>query len=652
MKKTAAFVFFVGVLYACASIGNPSGGDYDETPPKFVGSVPAPNTVHFAKNKITLLFDEYIILEKPSEKVIITPPQKKMPIIKALGDKRVTVELKDSLILNTTYTFDFTNGIVDSNEKNPLEGFTFAFSTGDVVDSLVISGIVLNAEDLEPMPNIMVGIHSNLEDSAFTTLPFLRTSQTNELGRFWIRNVAPGTYRIFALNDMNRDFLFDQPGEAIAFLDSLVIPSFEPAVRQDTIWKDSLTVDTIRDILFTRFTPDDLVLRLFQEPFERQYLQKSERNIAQQFTFTFNAPVQEMPLIELLNQAENKNRLLPEFSSDKKTLSYWITDSLTYQQDTLFVAAQYCVHDNENEFITKNDTLRLIKKKVQEPSKKDSKKSSTVEKREVLNIQITPSGTMDVTDTLRIMFSEPIPDISPLFLKKAIHISQKVDTLWENREFEFIQDLLNPRIFYTNQTWKYEQEFQLKIDSAAVFSIYDKWNDSIKVNVKTRAEKDYGNIFVSVVGNDTIGFGQLLDGSGKVVRQTVLEDGELAFYDLKPGKYYLRYIEDLNANGQWDTGLYAEKRQAEPVYYYNGFFELKAYMEFENETPWDLKALPLDKQKLLEITKNKPKEKQQRKRDNTKNNTNSNSGGSIAPAGRTGTQSPVGGGGRRTLSQQ
>ena len=649
MKKTAAFLFFTGVLYACASIGTPSGGDYDETPPKFVSSEPAPNTVNFTKNKISLLFDEYIALEKPSENVIITPPQKKMPVIKAVG-KRVTVELKDSLIPNTTYTFDFTNAIVDNNEKNALEGFTFAFSTGDVVDSLVISGILLNAEDLEPVPNIMVGIHSNLEDSTFTTLPFLRTSQTNERGRFWIRNVAPGTYRMFALNDMNRDFKFDQPGEAIAFLDSLVIPSFEPAVRQDTIWKDSLTVDTIQEILFTRFTPDDLVLRLFQEPFERQYLQKTERSTAQQFMFAFNAPVQEIPQIEILNQAKNENVLLTEFSSDKKNISYWITDSLVYQQDTLFISAQYCIHDKNNEFITKDDTIRLIKKKVQEPPK-ESKKKPAPEKREVLNIQITPSGTMDVFDTLRITFSEPILDRSPDFLKNAISISQKVDTLWEKRKFEFLPDLLNPRIFYSIQTWNYEQEFQIKIDSAAFFSIYDNWNDSIQVNIKARAEKDYGNIFISIVGNDTTGFGQLLDGSDKVMRQVALEGGELAFYDLKPGKYYLRYIEDLNVNGQWDTGLYAEKRQPEPVYYYDGFFDLKAYMEFENETPWNLKALPLDKQKPLEVTKNKPKEKQQRKKDNKNDNTNINRGGSTAPAGRIGTQSPTGGGIRQTISR-
>ena len=74
-----------------------------------------------------------------------------------------------------------------------------------------------------------------------------------------IRNITPGTYHIFALNDVNRDYKFDQPGEDIAFLDSVIVPSFELTTRQDTTWKDSLTIDTIRTVGYTRFFPDNTV---------------------------------------------------------------------------------------------------------------------------------------------------------------------------------------------------------------------------------------------------------------------------------------------------------------------------------------------------------------------------------------------------------
>jgi hypothetical protein len=617
-KHFAFYLLVVCGLYACASMGNPSGGDYDIEPPRFVGGDPAPNSIHFEKNKITLFFDEYIAIEKPSEKIIVTPPQKKMPVIKAVG-KHITVELKDSLQPNTTYTFDFTNGIVDNNEKNALDGFSFAFSTGDVIDSLVISGLLLNAENLEPMPNIMVGIHSDLSDTAFTTIPFLRTSQTNETGRFWVRNIAHGTYRLFALNDNNRDFKFDQPGEAIAFYDSLIVPSFEPAIRQDTVWKDSLTVDTIKDVQYTHFTPDDVLLRLFKETFETQYLSKAERINARQFTMSFNTPVDVLPKVYLIEEEKTDHETpwyLLEQSPDRKILTYWLTDAHLYGKDTLRIETDYLAHDTLNNLVTVTDTLRLITKKTATP--KDKKKDAE-EKPDFLEVSIKPSGTMDVFDTLKITFSEPVPP----FEREWIQIRQKVDTLWEALDFPLLQDTLNPRLYYINYAWPYDQEYQIGIDSAAICSIYDKWNDSIQVKWKTRKEDDYGQLILLMSGNESSGFGQLLDGSEKIVKEEPLEEGEIAFYDIKPGKYYLRYIEDVNGNGKWDTGNYAEGLQPEEVYYYPGFFELKAFMELEQH--WDIKELPLTKQKPLEITKNKPKEKQQPKKEDKKNENKGNS---------------------------
>ena len=185
------------VIYSCANIGSPNGGPYDETPPKFVSSTPVPNQINYTGKKIEILFDELIQIEKPSENVIITPPQMELPVIRSAGKKAV-IELKDTLKPNTTYTIDFTNSISDNNEKNVFENFSFAFSTGDIIDTLEVSGVLLNAENLEPMPGITIGLHNNLEDSAFVKLPFVRTSRTNDKGQFTIRNITPGTYHIFA----------------------------------------------------------------------------------------------------------------------------------------------------------------------------------------------------------------------------------------------------------------------------------------------------------------------------------------------------------------------------------------------------------------------------------------------------------------------
>lgn len=607
-------------FYACASMGSPAGGDYDVEPPRFLKSDPLPNTTRFDRNKITLFFDEYILIEKPSEKVIITPPQKKAPDIKAVG-KKITVELKDSLIAHTTYTFDFTDGIVDNNEKNALEGYTFAFSTGDVVDSLVISGLLLNAEDLEPMPNILVGIHSDLSDTAFTSLPFLRTSQTNERGQFWIRNVAPGTYRIFALGDANRDFQFDSPGEPVAFGDSLVVPSFEPAVRMDTVWKDSLTVESIREVAYNRFLPDNVTLRLFKEDFHLQYLSKAERVDSAQFVVTFNSEAEPLPDISLTGGEEpGAGWYVLEQSPDRKVLTYWISDSLIYRRDTLLIKMDYCAHDTLQELVSMTDTLKLIHKKREAPKREKGKEAEP----DFLKVNITPAGTLEVYDTVKITFSEPPLHFGP----HLIHIQQKVDSLWEKRDFPVVRDALNPRVYYIDSPWTYAQEYRVSIDSAAVFSIYNKWNDSIKTNFKTRQEDGYGHLYIRLEGIEGQGFGLLLDGGEKVVRKSSLIDGELVFENLRPGKYYLRYVDDRNGNGEWDTGNYAEKQQPEAVYYHPAAFELKEFMG-EWEQAWNVTDLPVEKQKPLEITRNKPKEKQPKRNENSRNDQqrNSNTGG-------------------------
>ena len=167
---TLPLAVIIILLYACASTGTPDGGPYDETPPKFVRATPEPNATNNKRKKVAIEFDEFIKIENAAEKVIISPPQTEMPEVKASG-KRVLVEFFDTLRDNTTYTIDFGDAIVDNNEGNPMGNFSYAFSTGEIIDTMEVSGTVLNAQDLEPIKGIQVGLHSNLNDSAFTSLP-------------------------------------------------------------------------------------------------------------------------------------------------------------------------------------------------------------------------------------------------------------------------------------------------------------------------------------------------------------------------------------------------------------------------------------------------------------------------------------------------
>ena len=237
-------------LWACANPGSgPDGGPYDETPPHIVSMTPAIGSVNIKTKKVSLLFDELIKVENPSEKVTVSPPQMEVPEIKVSG-RRVNVSLSDSLKPNTTYTIDFSDAIEDSNEGNPLGNFTYYFSTGGAIDTMEIAGYVLAAENLEPQKGLLVGLHSDLNDSAFTALPFERVARTDSRGHFCIKGIAPGTYRIYALKDIDGDFKMSR-GEMMAALRQDITPTCFPDVRQDTAWHDSIHYDSISIVHFT-----------------------------------------------------------------------------------------------------------------------------------------------------------------------------------------------------------------------------------------------------------------------------------------------------------------------------------------------------------------------------------------------------------------
>jgi uncharacterized protein (DUF2141 family) len=542
--------------------------------------------------------------------VIITPPQKNLPIIRTAG-KKITVELKDTLKADMTYTIDFTNSISDNNEKNVLENFSFAFSTGDVIDSLEISGYVLNARNLEPMPGILVGLHQNLTDSAFTTTPFFRTSKTNERGKFTIRNVAEGTYRIYALNDVNRDYMFDQPGEDIAFLDSLIIPSFEPATRMDTIWKDSLTVDTVRVVEYTRFLPDDIVLRLFKEKFQRQYMLRPERNQPNLFTLKFNAPLDTFPSIQLIDDSTSVDWYITQIPDDPTAVNYWITDSLIWQMDTLHLSVTYLRTDSLMILQVQTDTISLSMRRQQQSTQRRTARRAEPEPEsiEFLTLKVSASNSMNVFDTLSVTFPEPVLELS----KEIFLLEQKQDTLWNEVDFTFRQDSVNSLRYYLERRWSYEESYRLSIDSAQIFSIYGKWNDAVQSTLQFKKEDEYAHLFIEIEGVTEPAFVELLNANDEPVRKATVQDGGALFMNLKPDKYYARLIIDTNENGQWDTGNYAEKIQPEEVYYSSQVYELRANWGFE-ET-WNVFFEPLTKQKPMDITKNKPKDVTRQRRD-------------------------------------
>ena len=367
----------ISLLTGCARMGQPDGGWYDDTPPHVVASNPEDLSTNVRSRKITILFDEYIKLDNPTEKVVISPPQLEAPEIKGAGN-RITVEIKDSLIPNTTYTVDFSDAISDNNEGNPMGNYTYSFSTGDVIDTLEVAGYVVDAETLEPIKGILVGLYDNLSDTAFTTLPMLRVARTNEEGRFIVKGVAPGSYRTYALQDVDANYYFSQKSEQLAFSPEVIVPSCKPDVRQDTIWRDSLHIDNITQTGYTHFLPDDIVLRAFTEPLTDRFLVKNERSIPERLSFFFSYGSSELPKIQGLNFDE-RDAFILESSEKGDTLNYWLRDTLLVNQDTLRMAFSYLFTDSTGMLVSHTDTLELLAKTSYEKRQKEKAKEYVIQ---------------------------------------------------------------------------------------------------------------------------------------------------------------------------------------------------------------------------------------------------------------------------------
>lgn len=615
-------VAFLLTLVACASIGNPDGGPFDEDPPVLLEAIPKINATNVKGRKFVLNFDENIKLEKAFEKVVVSPPQTEMPEIK-YSAKKVSVELLDTLLPNMTYSIDFSDAIVDNNEGNPYENFAYVFSTGDTVDTLAVSGTVLNAQDLEPVKGVTVGLHSCLDDTAFTKKTFERISRTDSRGRFTIKGIAPGKYRVYALGDANQNYIFDQKSEKIAYQEMIIEPFAAPAVRPDTVWRDSVTIDTIRMVDYIRFQPDDIVLCLFNEEMYMQQLVKYPRQDHHKIVMFFAAPNQELPKIEGLGFDASDAYLL-EPSLKKDTLTLWFKDSLVYRNDTLPMTVTYKVLDSIGNMIDRTDTLyisarkkwetvkrienEILEKEIKDFNKKAKKQVGYDENNppvyepptKVLPVRFSGSGTMDVNGKCRFRFEEPLMSIDT----SMIHLSIKSDTLWVPIPFVFRQEKNSIRGYDIFAEWRPGETYLLQADSAAFKGLYGGVSKQFRQEMRCRDLDEYAVLYLNINGVGDNAIVQLITSDEKVVQEARTSGGRCAFYFLKPNTYYLRLILDENNNGKWDTGDYAKGLQPEKVFYYNHSLELRPMFEYSQDD-WDINA-PLNEQKPLSITRQKP----------------------------------------------
>lgn len=610
-SKSLYYIFIIiaaAVMYSCANIGNPSGGPIDKTPPIFMRSNPTPNAVNVKDRKIEIFFDEIVTLKDPSTKIIVSPAQTEMPRMSALG-RKVTVELVDSLLPNTTYTIDFSNSIQDNNEGNAIDNFAFAFSTGSVIDSMRVSGYVLDSRTLEPMQSVVVGLQSNLADSAFHKEKLQRVALTNDRGQFTIRNVSPGSYHIFALKDLDRDYKFGNPTEDIAFLDSIIVPSIGTREAADTVYNDLNKIDTIMRATRPAYFPNDILLSMFNEDRKSQYLANNLRVDSTRISLTFAAASDTLPSLSIVGRNDVPDLWYTlERSQTNDTLTYWIRPPHLVSADTLMVATTYLRTDTASNLSWGTDTLKFTFQRQKAKKKKKNEETDSLEQIRFMELHPLANGTQEVYAPLLLQTGTPIERYS----REAFHLQRKLqnDTIFYPAEIKSIalrDSTLNRRDLVLKVDWEPGATYTLAVDSLAMTDIYGLQTKPLKVDFNVRKMEEYGNIVFNITAVRDSAIVELLDGTDKVVLHTPVKNHRAELLNLLPGKYYARLFIDRNGNGKYDTGNYDMHLQPEETVYYPGAINLKK--NWDVEQTWDIYATPIDKQKPEAIKKNKPERK-------------------------------------------
>ena len=595
-------------MYSCANIGNPSGGPIDKTPPIFMRSNPTPNAVNVKDRKIEIFFDEIVTLKDPSTKIIVSPAQTEMPRMSALG-RKVTVELVDSLLPNTTYTIDFSNSIQDNNEGNAIDNFAFAFSTGSDIDSMRVSGYVLDSRTLEPMQSVVVGLQSNLADSAFHKEKLQRVALTNDRGQFTIRNVSPGSYHIFALKDLDRDYKFGNPTEDIAFLDSIIVPSIGTREAADTVYNDLNEIDTIMRATRPAYFPNDILLSMFNEDRKSQYLANNLRVDSTRISLTFAAASDTLPSLSIVGRNDVPDQWYTlERSQTNDTLTYWIRPPHLVSADTLMVATTYLRTDTASNLSWGTDTLKFTFQRQKAKKKKKNEETDSLEQIRFMELHPLANGTQEVYAPLLLQTGTPIERYS----REAFHLQRKLqnDTIFYPAEIKSIalrDSTLNRRDLVLKVDWEPGAAYTLAVDSLAMTDIYGLQTKPLKVDFNVRKMEEYGNIVFNITAVRDSAIVELLDGTEKIVLRAPVKNHRAELLNLLPGKYYARLFIDRNGNGKYDTGNYDMHLQPEETVYYPGAINLKK--NWDVEQTWDIYATPIDKQKPEAIKKNKPERK-------------------------------------------
>lgn len=518
------------LLMACAQVRPPSGGPKDEVPPAILATDPPNYSLHFQEREITIQFDELVRLNNINDQLIVSPRLEEDPDVSIKRGSVLQLKLPDSLSANTTYTLNFGNSVEDITEGNKALDLNYVFSTGPYLDSMIVFGALTNAYTSLPEENALIMLYDSASDPNPRVDPPLYFTRTNELGFFQLHHLRNTAYFIFALEDLNFNYLYDLPNERLAFLQGTIQPQVA----------DSNAMPTL--------------MRMFQEKPTEQFIAKYEIGPLGKVMLELALPTDSLRLEGL-----PANAYRTEISLNSDTCIYWMTDT----------AGLDGVELRFFDGVLALDTISI-------------ERPPTDAKNVRLLVRNNIRGDFGPTQRLILEANRPIEQ----WKHEQMQLLADSDTVafqivpLDNIHRHFLVD------FERGQALRHT----FSMLPGAFKDIYGMVVDSTTIRLGTEEPDHYGVVVLAFEHKsveETLIL-QLENERGGLVAENIAHDGlELRYEHLPPGKYKLRCIYDSNGNGQWDTGKYEKGTLPETVIYYSD--EIIVRSGWEMELRWSVR---------------------------------------------------------------
>lgn len=547
--------------HSCANTTTPpSGGPKDTIPPVITELVPLPGATNVPriKTRLEMKFDEYVVVKDPKS-LFLSPPLAKTPKYKIKGKSVIVYFEDDTLDADRTYTLDVTNAIADNNEGNMFPGYTLVFSTGDRIDSMVVTGVVQDCNTLQPLKGATVMLYKDQADSAIFLKRPDAAVKTDEWGFFCLRNIQDTVYRMYAIIDDNNNNIYEPENEKVAFIDTLIRPVMAVSDSLPELMKYEMT-----DTLNCLARKQEYELNIFREKPSKQMIVNKERVGERTAYITFMAPYAQIDSLWIKGvPAEN---VITQFNLVQDSLEIWVNDPKP-QPDTLDIFVKYMKTDSLGMLNPFTEEVKLVNSKkgsALKSARKDIRHEDTIA---VFKLE-APAETVEQYG-FTMEFSYPLVESAfDSLVFRSVNPKQQ-ETIGR---YTVTQDSLNLRKYIVRPVEKLQPgyEYFLKVPHRKFKDINGFYNDSTEVKVSLPKDDKLSSmsLVLSNVHNKYI-VDLLNEKRDKVLRSYIIDkDQTLLFPYLKAGKYSIRITEDLNRNGLVDTGILLEHKQPEKVRFY------------------------------------------------------------------------------------